>query len=138
MTQAEQGAFTNYINHFLKNDPSLKFKLPIKPENLFAELDDGIVFCKLLHLASANSIMVDAINFPKAGQEMNIFKKRENINLSIATARSLGCCTTNITLESILDRREHIMLGLTWQVIELQLLGKIELRYFPEIVALKV
>jgi plastin-1 len=137
VTDAELQAFTNYINHFLGKDPDVQGLLPKDYTKLFESLQDGVIFCKLQHLANPAAIMAEAINLPKKGQEFNVFKKRENVNLAIATARAMGCVTTNITLESIMDRREHIMLGLTWQVIEHQLLGKIELRYVPEIAVLK-
>ena len=76
VTENELQAFTNYINHFLKNDPELSNRLPFDHRRLFEELQDGIIFCKLQHLANPNAIMIEAVNIPLKGQDLNVFKKR--------------------------------------------------------------
>jgi hypothetical protein len=48
----------------------------------------------------------------------NIYHKIENLNLSIESARSIGCTVINITPTLIMEKREHIILGLIWQIIK--------------------
>jgi hypothetical protein len=52
----------------------------------------------------------------------NIYHKIENLNLSIESARSIGCTVVNITPSLIMEKREHIILGLIWQIIKVPLL----------------
>jgi hypothetical protein len=40
------------------------------------------------------------------------------LNLSIESARSIGCTVINITPSLIMEKREHIILGLIWQIIK--------------------
>jgi hypothetical protein len=47
-----------------------------------------------------------------------IFHKIENLNLAIESARAIGCTVVNIQPQFILDKREHIILGLIWQIIK--------------------
>lgn len=114
----------------MRTDPDLRYLLPTSADKLFSALADGVIFCKLINMAVPGTIVDAAINLPE-GKELSVFKVRENLNLAIASSKSIGCVTTNITVESLSDRREHIMLGLTWQVIESYLLRRIELRYVP-------
>ena len=48
----------------------------------------------------------------------NVYHKIENLNLSIESARSIGCTVINITPTLVMEKREHIILGLIWQIIK--------------------
>lgn len=48
----------------------------------------------------------------------NIYHKIENLNLAIESARAIGCTVVNITPSLIMEKREHIILGLIWQIIK--------------------
>lgn len=37
-----------------------------------------------------------------------------NLNLAIESAKSIGCIVVNIRPNLIMDKREHIILGLVW------------------------
>jgi len=50
---------------------------------------------------------------------MNIFKINENLNLAISSSKSIGCVVVNIHPETIREKREHIILGLMWQIIKI-------------------
>lgn len=43
-SEAEQIAFTDWINSQLKDDADCASYLPITPDNLFTKLKDGIIF----------------------------------------------------------------------------------------------
>lgn len=45
------------------------------------------------------------------------YHKIENLNLAISSAKSIGCTVINVRPEFIMEKREHIVLGLIWQVI---------------------
>lgn len=51
----------------------------------------------------------------------NVYHKIENLNLSIESARSIGCTVININPTLIMEKREHIILGLIWQIIKVHL-----------------
>lgn len=110
--------------------------MPIETGKICGALGDGVLFCKLINLAQPGTIVNEAINLPE-GKEMGIFKKRENLNLAVASAKAIGIVTANITMESLVDQREHIMLGLTWQAIEVFLFRDINLHKSPEIMVLR-
>lgn len=48
----------------------------------------------------------------------NVYHKIENLNLAIESARAIGCTVVNITPTLIMEKREHIILGLIWQIIK--------------------
>jgi len=57
--------------------------------------------------------------------------------LAISSAKSIGCVVVNIHPELIAEKREHIILGLTWQIIKIQLLSAINLKNHPFLIRLK-
>jgi hypothetical protein len=101
------------VNFYLKDDKDVAEWLPINPdsEDLFAAVGDGIILCKLINLANPGTIDPRAINVKKP---LNIFNKDINLNLAIQSAKSIGCVVVNIKPNLITDKREHIILGLTW------------------------
>ena len=52
-------------------------------------------------------------NSPKS-----IYEKIENLNLAIESAKAIGCTVVNIQPQFIMEQREHIILGLIWQIIK--------------------
>lgn len=57
----------------------------------------------------------------------------ENNNIVIASAKGIGCSVVNIGPTDISDGREHLILGLIWQVIRRGLLSKIDIKIHPEL-----
>jgi hypothetical protein len=49
----------------------------------------------------------------------------------------IGCRIINITAPLIVERREHIILGLMWQIIRQQAESKINLQQNPYLIRLK-
>ncbi|KRX08464.1 Calponin homology domain [Pseudocohnilembus persalinus] len=115
-SQDELDAFCEHVNFYLEDDEHCKDYVPITDHSkLFELVGDGILLCKLINKAQPGLIDTRAINLKKP---LNIFKQQENLNLAITSAKSLGCKLVNITPQLIIDQREHIILGLTWQVIK--------------------
>merc|ERR1712230_309018 len=57
----------------------------------------------------------------------------ENNNIVIESAKGIGCSVVNIGSGDIIEVREHLILGLIWQVIRRGLLGKIDIKLHPEL-----
>lgn len=95
--------------------------------SLFSKLINAAVFGKVPPISPA------AINLHCS----NVFLKIENLNLAIESARAIGCTVINITPPLIMEKREHIILGLIWQIIKIYISSKITLKRYPEIILLK-
>ena len=50
----------------------------------------------------------------------------ENNNLVIFSAKGIGCNVVNIGSADLIEGREHLILGLIWQIIKIGLLNKID------------
>ena len=59
------------------------------------------------------------------------------MNLCLNSAKMIGCRIINITAPLIVERREHIILGLMWQIIRQQAESKINLQQNPYLIRLK-
>lgn len=53
--------------------------------------------------------------------------QQENLNLSLNSASAIGCHVVNIGAEDLKEGRQHLVLGLLWQVIKIGLFADIEL-----------
>lgn len=52
---------------------------------------------------------------------------QENLNLALNSASAIGCHVVNIGAEDLKEGRQHLVLGLLWQVIKIGLFADIEL-----------
>lgn len=57
----------------------------------------------------------------------------ENNNLVITSSKALGLSTVNIGASDLVEGREHLILGLIWQIIRRGLLAKIDIKLHPEL-----
>ncbi len=39
--------------------------------------------------------------------------------MAISSAKSIGCIVINITPPNIIEKKEHIILGLIWQIVKI-------------------
>ena len=131
----EKQAFSEHINNCLSNDPLIGNRLPLDPSSmaLFDAVADGLLLCKLVNLAVPDTVDERALN---KRQNMSLYLKIENQNLAINAAKSIGCVITNIGAKDLVDHKEHLVLGMLWQIIKIQLLGNISLTQHPELVRL--
>jgi len=73
---------------------------------------------KLINLAQRDTIHEQAINKPtKPGGNLSVYQCHENLTLSIRSAQAIGCNIVNIGPDDLYEGKEHIVLGLMWQVI---------------------
>jgi hypothetical protein len=92
----EKVAFTEHINNCLGSDPFLVEHgyVPMDPasSDLFKRINDGVLLCKLINQAQADTVDERALNLPAAGKkDMNLWEKQENNNIVINSAKSIGC-----------------------------------------------
>ncbi|WWC59627.1 uncharacterized protein I303_102186 [Kwoniella dejecticola CBS 10117] len=139
INEDERRSFTDHINGVLAGDKDIGHLLPIPTETmqLFDEVKDGLILCKLINDSVPETIDERVLNKPSGGKgkpkPLNAFQITENNNIVITSAKGIGCSVVNIGAADISEGREHLILGLIWQVIRRGLLSKIDIRIHPEL-----
>ncbi|CAF3809904.1 unnamed protein product [Rotaria socialis] len=128
----------NWVNQLLADDAHLNLRTnPIDtqdPHGLYKRCQDGILLCKLINIAVPKTIDERAINLNFSKQD--IFRQSENLELAINSARGIGCKVVNIHSENISKGVPHLVMGLLWQIIRMQLTSEINLKHVPGLVLL--
>lgn len=136
INEDERTEFTRHINAVLAGDPDIGHLLPFPTDTfeMFDKCKDGLVLAKLINDSVPDTIDERVLN--KAGKrikELNAFHMTENNNIVINSAKGIGCSVVNIGSGDIIEVREHLILGLIWQIIRRGLLGKIDIKLHPEL-----
>ncbi|XP_061548906.1 plastin-2 [Phycodurus eques] len=133
-SEEEKVAFVNWINKALEKDPDCKHILPADPDTdeLFKAVGDGILLCKMINLSVDDTIDERTINKKK----LTPFTIQENLNLALNSASAIGCHVVNIGAEDLKEGRQHLVLGLLWQIIKIGLFADIELSRNEALIAL--
>lgn len=100
---------------------------------LFDECRDGLILCKLINDSVPDTIDIRVLNKPTAKKPLNAFQMTENNNIVITSAKAIGCSVVNIGPVDIAEGREHLILGLIWQVIRRGLLAQVDIKLHPEL-----
>lgn len=124
-------AFVNHINETLSGDVHLQGIIPICPTDmsLFTAVGNGLLLAKLINKAVPGTIDVRALNLGNP----NHFQINENQNLVINSAKAIGCSVVNVGASDLVQGTVHLVLGLIWQIIKIQLTGAINLTSHPEL-----
>jgi hypothetical protein len=105
--------------------------LPLAPSRLRS---------KLINLAQPETVDERALNIPPEGKALNPWEMTENQNIVINSARSIGCQVVNIHASDLIkaaeEHKEHLVLGLVWQIVKVQLLSQISIKEVPQLVTL--
>lgn len=135
INEEERSEFTRHINGVLAGDPDIGDRLPFPTDTfqIFDECKDGLVLSKLINDSVADTIDTRVLNKPKKGKSLNNFTMVENANIVINSAKGIGCIVVNVHAEDIIDGKEHLILGLIWQIIRKGLLSKIDIKLHPEL-----
>jgi len=88
---------------------------------------------RVLNKAGGKSRAPSAMPSAKKSATLNNFQMTENNNLVITSAKSLGLSVVNIGATDLNEGREHLILGLIWQIIRRGLLAKIDIKLHPEL-----
>lgn len=131
--QEELEQFSIHLNRVQKSSKYIKNRSDVTSENFFESCQDGLLLSMLINDSAPETIDERALN---VGEKLNPFKMTENINLAINSAKSIGCSVVNIGATDIIEGRQHLVLGLVWQVIKVGLLAKISLQFHPELTRL--
>jgi len=132
-------AFANHINNTMGDDESLQYLLPIDPnsDDLFEKMKDGVLLCKFSNLIEPGTVFDRAINYPKPGKTLSIFKVNENLVLGIRSCQAVGCRVHNIGAGDIREAENPVLvLGLLWQLVKMSILSHINLKDHPELARL--
>merc|ERR1711972_560884 len=123
-------------NTRLHGDKLLDHLLPIQSsEQLFAAVQDGMLLCKLINVAVADTIDERAINRISPSSP-STFHITENLNLALNAAKGIGLTVVNIGAQDMIEGRPHLVLGLVWQLVKMSLLSKINLKEAPFLIRL--
>lgn len=132
----ERTEFTRHINSVLSDDADVGPRLPFDTETfqIFDECRDGLVLSKLINDSVPDTIDTRVLNLPNSKRKvLNNFQMSENANIVINSAKAIGCVVVNVHSEDIIDGKEHLILGLIWQIIRRGLLSKVDIKYHPEL-----
>jgi len=132
--QEEKVAFANWINSNLSHDQDLKHLLPIdiNGADLFDKVKDGILLSKIINHSCPETIDERAIN----KKNLSVYNSLENLTLSLSSAQSIGCNVINIDAHDLLKGKQHLVLGLLWQIIRIGLFNQIDINHCPGLVHL--
>lgn len=97
-----------------------------------ANIADGLILCKLINDSVPETIDERVLNKPTK-KSLNAFQMTENNNIVITSSKGIGCSVVNIGPSDIEEGREHLILGLIWQIIRRGLLAKIDIKVHPEL-----
>lgn len=131
----ERVEFTRHINSVLAGDALVGARVPFDLDTfqLFDECTDGLVLSALINDSVPDTIDTRVLNLPKGGKPLNNFKLLENANIVLNSAKAIGCIVVNVHSEDITAGKEHLILGLIWQIIRRGLLSKIDIKLHPEL-----
>ncbi|KAI9479174.1 fimbrin [Coemansia sp. RSA 989] len=132
INEDEREEFTNHINLALAGDSDIGYRLPIDPHTmqLFDETRDGLILSKLINYSSPETIDERVLN---RGRRLSPFQMTENNNVVINSAKAIGCSVVNIGSQDLAEGREHLILGLIWQIIKIGLFANIDIKLHPEL-----
>ncbi|KAJ1905612.1 fimbrin [Tieghemiomyces parasiticus] len=132
INEDEKAEFVHHINQVLAGDSDVGTRLPIDPNNMqvFDECRDGLLLSKLINDAAPGTIDERVLN---RGKKLSPFQVIENNNLVVNSAKAIGCSVVNIGSQDLIEGREHLILGLIWQIIKIGLLAKIDIKLHPEL-----
>ncbi len=136
INEDERTAFTSHINAVLAGDADIGHLLPFPLDTfeMFDSCKDGLVLAKLINDSVPDTIDERVLNREgRKIKKLNAFHMTENNNMVIESAKGIGCSVVNIGSGDIIEGKEHLILGLIWQIIRRGLLGKIDIKLHPEL-----
>eukprot|EP00045_Choanoeca_perplexa_P006255 m.53234 g.53234 ORF g.53234 m.53234 type:complete len:728 (+) comp13542_c0_seq1:63-2246(+) len=135
---SELQAYVDEINRKLHGNDHCQHLLPLEPATaLFDKQQDGLLFCELLNTIEPGVVPVKQIH---RGTAITPHCKVENQNLVIANAKALGCKIFNIGVVDLMkcvdNNTQHLVMGMTWQVIKASLTQGLSITHHPELIRL--
>ena len=76
-----------------------------------------LIFSKMINKVYSGTIDERAINTGRLDDVL----VQENLTLAINSAQALGCTVVNISTQDLMAEKEHLILGLLWQIIRVRI-----------------
>jgi plastin-1 len=136
INEDEKESFVEHINAVLDGDAHLGKRLPIDPfaMGIFSECKDGLLLAKLINDSCPGTIDERVLNVnKKPGGKLSVFQTVENNNVVINSAKAIGCSVVNIGAQDLQEGKEHLILGMIWQIIKIGLTSKVDIKVHPEL-----
>ncbi|KAJ3084369.1 hypothetical protein BCR33DRAFT_717762 [Rhizoclosmatium globosum] len=132
INEDEKQSFVEHMNQVLGNDKDLAHRFPVDPYTMqiFGEVKDGLILAKLINDSVPNTIDERVLNL---GKKLNTFQMTENNNVVVNSAKAIGCSVVNIGAQDLIEGREHLALGLIWQIIKIGLQARVDIKFHPEL-----
>ena len=94
-------------------------KLDVVCVDMCALIAQSYICCSfLINLAQPDTVDERAIN---RGAKLSIYQMHENLTLALNSAQAIGCNIVNIGPEDLHAGKEHLVLGLMWQIIRVRI-----------------
>lgn len=87
----------------------------------------------MIHKINPELVDLRALNTKKP---LNIFKKKENLNLAISASKAAGAVVVGMFPEIFLEQIKYMELGIIWQLLKIWILSQINLKDCPYLVRL--
>ena len=131
----EKECYCKMINDLLASDEDLKNKLPVEPESneIFKKIKDGLILAKLVNLAVPGTVDERVI---VKDPGMTLADKEANLNLTINSAKSIGCMI-EATSDDILNENRKNDIDLLYQVLKPIVYKKISVQEYPQMLRFK-
>ena len=131
----EKECYCKMINKILADDPDLKEKLPLDPQSneIFKKMKDGVILAKLINVAAPGTVDERVI---VKDPGMTKADKENNLNLTINSAKSIGCLI-EATADDVLDEIRTKDIDLLFQILKPISFKKISVQDFPQLLRLK-
>ena len=131
----EKECYCKIINYILEDDPELIEKLPVDPTSneIFKKMKDGILLAKLVNFAVPGTIDERVL---VKDSSMSKYDKENNLNLTINSAKSIGCLIET-TAEDVLKEARNKDIDLLYNILNFIIMNKISVQDFPQLLRLK-
>uniref|UniRef100_A0A0N4Z7F2 Calponin-homology (CH) domain-containing protein n=1 Tax=Parastrongyloides trichosuri TaxID=131310 RepID=A0A0N4Z7F2_PARTI len=102
----QKSTFTKWMNYHLETHSSAS-----KIEDLFVDIRDGVLLCKLLEVLTGEALPVNMSRTPKRVHFL------ANILTALTVLKKRGLDLVNNNASDVADGKPSIVLGLVWQII---------------------
>ncbi|CAL6001268.1 Putative_plastin [Hexamita inflata] len=133
-SKEEVYGFTQYVNTNLKGNKKVKQFLPLDPnsEQIFQIISesDGVLLANLIlsNAGDKKKIAEKALspfNVPAFGKKLNIYQSNDNFSKCIKACELIGLKIVNIGASDLKAGKQHLILGMLWQIIRMGLNNKL-------------
>jgi hypothetical protein len=129
----ERNSVARLFNKILDADEYVGDRFPIDPESddLWHVMADGLVMIRVLNQIDKDAVDMRSVNRGKNGV-CNIFEVRQNIELALTAAKG-RIKLVGVNASAFLEKKPHLLLGVSWQLARKVSTSKIDLKDCPEI-----